>query len=490
MSTKFTILLFLLSGSIYAQTISSVIVDSQTNEPIPFATITVSAYNGVMSNEEGRFSISVEDPKPTDSLSVMCMGYQTLQLPVDKPVPDPIKLVENVFQTVPVFIETRALNAEDIVDKVKEGLNTNYEIDYQKAQIFSRNSGNDNIKRFKLTVKKSTVDGINQKTMDEFANSFNRNYVYLNETLSDAVFNGYNAGNYIPLRTLMIQSKEELASADKIQAKALQFVQESFKTDSRLIIRTGIIRLDKTESIDSIIKTMKSDIKAQKDTLVSTADETKKRAFIHDNFFLKKGSKIDFLLKSNRYRFVKEGYTTIDGSWVYILSFTPKGRAKFKGKLYINAEDFGIVKAEYQSARPVYNKLFNMFGVKANELSVRGSFIFKQIDGKYFLTYFNKLNVSEFGIDRPFDVIEKNSNVKGRKRINKLKFNLDIYGVNTNKTEVVFSNYRPVSKETFEGFKPTKDHIKKVLNAYDPSFWRGYNILTPEKAIEQIKVEE
>ena len=87
---------------------------------------------------------------------------------------------------------------------------------------------------------------------------------------------------------------------------------------------------------------------------------------------------MDFLHKSYRYKFTKEGYTRVGDDWVYIINFEPKGRARYKGKLYINAEDFGVVKATYKSARDVHKKVFNMFGVTANELSEEGVYLFKK----------------------------------------------------------------------------------------------------------------
>ena len=486
--STFTLLLLLLNFGLYSQTVSSVIIDSKTNEPIPFATITTSEFNGVMSNEEGRFSITIDKTEKKQFLTIMCLGYEKLELPLDQKVPNPILLNENVFQTIPVFLETNKMSAEEIIEKAKEKLTVNYDIGYQKVQIFNRNSGSGMMHKFKVNVEESTFENINQSVMDEMFGSLNKEFVYLNETLSKSVVKGYDEGHSAPIRTMFIQSKEELASVEKLQNTALQLLEENFKSDSQLILKTGIIRLDKTETLDSILRQIKSDMKQQSDT-VKKVDKVKKKNIVTDDFFLKEDSKVDFLHKSYRYKFTKEGYTRVGDDWVYIINFEPKGRARYKGKLYINAEDFGVVKATYKSARDVHKKVFNMFGVTANELSEEGVYLFKKNEGKYFLTYINKYFSSEAGIERPFAVIEKNANVDGKKRINKLKVRFDMLETNYNKIEIVYSNYQPVSKETFENFKPTDDYFKKTLNAYDPSFWNGYNILTPEKAIEDLKIE-
>ena len=44
-----------------AQTISSRLVDAKTQKGIPYATVQYGEYNGVITNEEGRFSFVLED---------------------------------------------------------------------------------------------------------------------------------------------------------------------------------------------------------------------------------------------------------------------------------------------------------------------------------------------------------------------------------------------------------------------------------------------
>lgn len=483
----FSFILFGISNLIIGQTVSSQIIDSETKLPVAFATVQTDTYNGVMTNEEGKFSIYLESKSSQDSLTISCLGYKTLNIPLSKKVEKTIYLTPEVYDVIPIFLSSKNYTAEEIIDLTRANLEKNYNLDYQKAEVFIRNSGQGNIRKFNVKLEKSTINAINQKLLDNTFSKINRKYIYLNESLQNIVLQDYNKGQIAPKKTLYIQSKEELATGEKLQADFMKIMEENFKSDSQLILKTGIIRLDKTESIDSILKVMEKEMDNSKD---SVQKEGKTYPFALKDLFIFKDGNANFIHNPNKYIFEKKGYTTIGENWVYIIEFYPKNNAKFKGNLYINAEDFAIVKAEYKNADAVYDKHFNMFGIKANSLKFSSVEIFIKKDNKYYLSYIKHDTSNEVGINRPLTVVEKNENVKGKSRINKVEVNFDLYILNQNKFEAVFTNYSPISKSDYENFKPYPKFSQTSLNQYDTHFWDGYNILTPEKAIQELKIDE
>ena len=75
--------LLIIFGFFYnqAQIITSIVKDSTTQQPIPYATVQLSNKKGVITNEEGRFSLLLDsNTKETDSLFISCMGYMTCLL--------------------------------------------------------------------------------------------------------------------------------------------------------------------------------------------------------------------------------------------------------------------------------------------------------------------------------------------------------------------------------------------------------------------------
>ena len=69
---------------------------------------------------------------------------------------------------------------------------------------------------------------------------------------------------------------------------------------------------------------------------------------LYTSLFYKEDSKLNFINKSNKYRFALNGYTAIDEQGVYVLDFEPKGGADFKGTIYVNLEDFAVMRVDYQ----------------------------------------------------------------------------------------------------------------------------------------------
>jgi hypothetical protein len=483
-----------ISLSSAAQNLSSQIIDSETGLPIPFATVQTDEYHGVMTNEEGFFSLSIQGMRENkDSLTISSLGYKTLKIPLKKSLDKIIQLTPDIYEVIPVFIQTRNLSVDDIIDKVRENLTSNYDTGYQKCQLFERRNSLNNINKFDFTLKESTLKNINQKLLDDTFKQIPRRSVYLTESLSDAVTHGNKLGFYLPKKIMQIQSKEDVASSEKITQDFMKIMEESFKSDSKLILKTGIIRLDKTESIDSIMKDMESEIKKEKDTMQDKKYD-KAISFDFKNLFIHKDSEIDVINKPGKYNFTKKGYALWGENWVYIIHFSPKGNAKFKGALYVDAENYAIVKAEFYNAHATYDKHFNMLGITANTLTFKNIVLFKKLNNKYALTYYLEENTNEAGINRPFTVIEKNDETKGKKRINRVEVQMNMLVRNSSKTEFVLDQREAIDKNNYTNFTQKTETNPKTnivkLKAYDPIFWDGYNVLTPEKAIQELKIEE
>lgn len=467
-----------------AQEFSSKLVDAETQESIPFATIAISDYNGVISNEEGVFSIYIDEAiQAADSLSISCLGYKSKKILAQNPLPKEIMLTPEVFEVMPVFLDLKELKPDEVMYLVKENLNKNYDFDYVAASVFTRNSGHGMMNKFDLKLKKSTVPKLNQEFIDKSFESQKGDYVYLNEAVEDVVLTNNWKGFIAPRRKLVIQSDKDPASAKKIQQDLINLMEESFKPDSELIIKTGFIRLTKTEPVDSILSQMKDGLEDE------MSEKGNKYPFKLSNLFINKKSDVDFIYNPSKYIFEKEGFVLYNDNWVYKISFKPKNNAKFKGSVYINMDDYAVLKVDFKNAKTPY-KNFNLFGVHSKQPTYKGMVLFSKINGKYYLKYFKQNFKNVVGIERPFKIIEKNSHKKGKKRINKVLLDLNYLSTQFHTSEIVVSDIKPISKSEYESFTPVSQIQKTRRFSYDPNFWKGYNILTPEKALQEIKIEE
>jgi len=490
-------LLFFLIGIVFnanAQTISAKLLDKENNLPIPYATIQFSKNEGVMSNEEGDFEFEKStEISAKDSIIISSLGFKTKALSLKDSLPKIIYLDTKIFKITPVVLTNKKVSVDEIIDGVKHNLSKNHKSSYSKSNLFVRENYKQRIKYFDFTIEKTTIDNINQQLFDSVTRKIPRSFTSLIESSGDLYINKSEEAKIQVNRALVIQNKHEIASAEKMQEDFMNMLKNNTKPNSYLVIKSGIIRLDKTESIDSIVR---YDDKQTKKTIDEKNESIQKNRndavnALVKNLFINSDSKVDILNKSNRYSYTKSGYVEIGNDLAYIIDFVPKGKAKYKGKLYINTEDFAILQAEIYGARSIFDKHFNMLGINANELTFKSTLIFsKEMDQNYHLKYLKEETSQEVGIKRPIKVIEKNKIVKGRNKQNEVSFDMNIQIHNKSTKEIVLNKVNKTTQASFEAFQPKNTGQITRFNAYDTSFWNGYNILTPEKAIKELKIED
>lgn len=86
---QFIVCIFLiligLSTTSLAQTINGTIVDASTEKPLGYVNIGLLGKNiGTVSDEKGKFSLTLTNTKDSDTLRVSMVGYQTIELNVEK----------------------------------------------------------------------------------------------------------------------------------------------------------------------------------------------------------------------------------------------------------------------------------------------------------------------------------------------------------------------------------------------------------------------
>jgi len=101
------ITLLCFSWSSHSQTLTSIIIDSASQEPIPYVTVKLKN-KGVITNEEGRFTFQLDDTiQPTDSLFISCIGYASLGKPLNQFTEKQIVLVAKAIDLNPVIVTNK-----------------------------------------------------------------------------------------------------------------------------------------------------------------------------------------------------------------------------------------------------------------------------------------------------------------------------------------------------------------------------------------------
>ena len=101
------------------QLVTGRVVDSQTGEPIPFATVYVSENKGTLTNEEGRFTLELEEG---DMVSISFMGYKQVREKASS-LPRTIQL-EPISTTLK---EVTVVSPLDILNKISYRLVKEYD---------------------------------------------------------------------------------------------------------------------------------------------------------------------------------------------------------------------------------------------------------------------------------------------------------------------------------------------------------------------------
>ena len=88
-----TIIALITTVTVSAQAVTATVVDAKSGEAIPFATVILGEHAGVITNEDGVFSITAEQREAIkDSIYISSMGYGKVGVWLDDLASDRIEL--------------------------------------------------------------------------------------------------------------------------------------------------------------------------------------------------------------------------------------------------------------------------------------------------------------------------------------------------------------------------------------------------------------
>tara|TARA_R110000787_G_scaffold28923_5_gene78817 strand:+ start:65903 stop:67387 length:1485 start_codon:yes stop_codon:yes gene_type:complete len=494
MSLKYslTLLSFLIFSIVNAQSFSAKVIDQDTQEPVSYATIETGSFQGMVSNEEGEFTFLLENVKqPQDSVYISYMGYETKGVVFEENEGVIISLVPKLYELKEVFLTTEVLTTKEIVERVKDNLDKNYASNLTKKKVFFRQSDIGNMKKMDLGFKKSTIKELNKELLDSITRIIPKKSSYYKEVVAD-LYGDYNTYKLNINKAAELYDKNNDVSAEGIGRKLEGIFNDNIKKDSYLKIKSGFFSTK--VQVDSIL---------QENEEAKAAIEKKKKegdldfqeqisnqiSNLYEQLFFQEDSKIDVLDKSSRYNFTLVNYTVINQMTVYILKFIPKGGKDFKGTMYVNTQDFAIVRLDFENVKPISK--FGLLGITYRNNIYRGKMLFdKDENGTYSPRFIELLDGSYMGLDRPLKIIEKNKHVKGRRKQNELSLKLNIQGNQLQKYELVVFESENMTQSSYDLIEEKKLIKATYLSKYDPTFWQDYTIMEPNEAIESFKVVE
>jgi hypothetical protein len=491
-----TLVFFSFLNQLLAQTYTARLVDGKTNKAIPYATVAFGEHAGVITNDEGLFSFTLEaNAKRLDSIYISSMGYEKTGFPFITPLDSILYLTPKAINLDGVFLFDKELSVEEIIEKMIANIPSNRNFSPIKQRYFLRNSEFANIHKLDFGFEKSSIEELNKELIDSIGRAVPRNTYHYTEALGD-LYSSKEQSKIGLIKVAEMYNKDQLNSIEGIGDYMETIFKKHVKPSSYLKVKSGLfsqkIQVDSilTDMEEEEAKELASEIEKAKDT--TNGAVLGQRWMLHDIYeelYYKEDSKLNIIDKYKRYDFSLKGYSDIDGNGVYVIAFEPKGKADFKGKLYINIDDFAVMRIDFENVKNLRN--FRLLGIYYRDVTYKGTMRFGKIaNGRYSLQFADLTFGKWVRIDRPLDVIEKNKHVKGRRKQNELRMNLDFQISNIDKYELVIFQNELIDEATIDNYIEDKALKPTYMPAYNANFWAGHNIMEPNAAIKSFKAEE
>ncbi len=460
----------------------------------------------MITNEEGRFTFSFDkDIRESDSLFISSIGYESIGKPISEFSDSVIVLQPKAIELKEVIVSNKEYTPREIIEMVEENIQKNYYTNFTKKRVFLRETYQNEVLKTDYELKESTIKAFNESFLDSVISSFPKQNTYYTEMLGDLYGNDDADDQKLDLiKASEMYDKDKNLDVEKLEEKFNQIVKENIKSDSYFKIKSGWLfgtKIDAEEmgdffkeDIDStdvaaLNKRLEEDKKQKEDRRKSFSGYKRETlGNLVENLPIFGDTDYNIIFKPGRYDLTLESFTYLGDQAVYVIDFVPDGSPEYKGKLYINADDFALIRMDFENTEPIRD--FKLLGVSINEYLAKGSILFaKGNDQKYHLRYYDIIKGVRGGVKRPLKIIEKNKNVKGRRKQNELSLKVDMAFGNVNRYELVVFDEEPINGEQFENFKENNNVLPTYMPNYDPDFWKGYNIIEPNQAIKAFTSE-
>ncbi|HSP11253.1 MAG TPA: carboxypeptidase-like regulatory domain-containing protein, partial [Salegentibacter sp.] len=267
----FFFLIFLSISPTIAQEYAARILDEKTREAIPFATVQYAPNKGVISNDEGKFGF-IAELHEDDLIKISSLGYEPMEISVLNFKDSLIFLKPQSIKLDDVFLSNKNLSADEILERIKENIDINYDLDFSRKRFFFRESQLSNESRFDLKVKESTIPELNQELMNEVTASIPRQSDSYKEILGD-FYGNYDLQKIQLIKAADLHNPQNLADLKELNQRLEQIFQENIKSNSFLKIKSGIlgVKVDADEFAE--------DMQEEKPDAEKTPEELKKQKF-------------------------------------------------------------------------------------------------------------------------------------------------------------------------------------------------------------------
>jgi len=497
MTFKYLLLIIFLSFSslIFSQNYSGKILDSVSKQPIPYVAIQFNnTTNGVISNEDGNFSIYIENGNDSDVLNISCLGYtpKSITLKTLKENGNTIYLGEYVNKLDTVFITNTTPSIDSIIAWTNKNLKTNYYPNNKRYKIFNRSTVYMDFDNLDFDIdkasgmRKSKLEGAN-KSLDSLSNAIKKSNImhFTDFAGTFYVLDQKDKKLKVDKATVLLDKSKDF-SMENIEKKGKEVILKYLDPNKSYKVKTGLFKIEDSLSLKEEMKKEEEENQKKEfgieDLKNNSFNQLGKGFFDEDNFMRK-------VINPKLYKFELLDVTYFMNEIVYVVKFKPrKSASKYTGTHYISSTDFGILRTDYQFAKGKRGEKFNLkllIGVKYVENLSKGTVLYnKNNEGYYQLKYVYSDIGRYIYVHRPFKFIENSKNK------NKIAFDFLLEGSIREKHELLLLDTNPLNKSEFEEYKQPENVPYQELDHYDPNIWDDYNVIEPLEEMKQFKSSE
>lgn len=478
------LLLFFAGTTVFAQQISGQLLNNENKKPIPFATIQSNTYTGVITNDEGKFTVSVAH---TDTLIISCLGYVSKKVKVsDLKENDNIIMLEvAVNQLDEVIVKNTRLTVDSIMANVRRNQKENYTTTLVKHKVFFRNTSYMNFENLDFNVKKvSGTKKVALKSVNEELDALlhevkNSKTIHFMDYLADYYAIAEDSAKiHIDKATQLIDHKQDF-SIENIQKRSEKIILKYLDTTQTYKVKTGLFKIEDSLSLSE-------EMQKEQENEAKQPEFTTKNLRSYTNSSLKNiMSKMNRFINADLYEYEIEDIYEQADDMIYVIHFEPRKRkALYTGTLYVSDNTYAIIRADYNYAKGRRGEKFNLkliLGIKYIENVNSGTFIFsnENEDHTYYPKYIKETSGQYVYLKRPLKFIE-NSAAK-----DKVLFNFLLEGNSREKEELLFLNSKKTTEEAISAIKEKEKTPYQDLNYYDSKIWEEFNVIAPLEEMKQ-----
>ncbi len=466
--------------------LSGIVLDSDSKEPLLYTNIYVLHKNrGTVTNENGRFTLDISGLNENDTLRFQYIGYKAGNLTIGMADTMPAVYLKkesyNLLETV--IFGGSTPDPVTIVKNIIRYKDSNYRTEPTLWKAFIRERNITDVTQMHFNYKKSSIENLDKKAIAAMEQKLPKHNTAYTDFLGTLYFSGHSQDTLkiAPVRTVELKEKN-MADLKQIEEVFDNLAANTSKNEYWKM-RSGIFggKIDLGEN-DS---TLKNDTLRRHQYKL----EYYRRAVFNEMKYPLLSDKKDweFLYKTGKYKYTLAGGIRVNGENVYIIDFEPDNDGIFKGRMFVSASTYALIRVDYEYAPGKEGTDFHMFGVGYSENYFSGSIYFEKENGTYALKYFSQKTGITVDFDRNIILLKKRKRFLFDKTLKELKIGLKFAVNSESSVEMLVLNREKIPQKEFDNFEQKKYMDITYVDQFDDSLWKGYSIIAPTRRMKEYK---